>query len=125
MAQSNTVRLVVALACAGLAAAPAFADPAFAVRQVWSRDPSLVVRQTHVGYGDLDPATAAGARALMDRIEAAAAAVCEPPRLHRTSDEVRWAADCRAEAVDRAVRNLGGPALAAAAADRKTRVAER
>ena len=86
------------------AAGAASAQPA-RITSGYSPDPAIAVTQAHLAYSDADLATAAGARAMLSRIEAAAEAVCGKAA---TAAET---AGCRAEAVRGAVAKLGHPAV--------------
>ena len=73
-----------------------------------------------VNYGDLNLATAAGARTLYQRLSVAAQEVC-PIQDARSLAQVAHSHTCRAEAVARAVRQVNSPQLAALHADRSNR----
>ena len=65
-------------------------------------------RSATVFYGDLDPATAQGSAALIDRIDAASRMVCgERTGPLMSGDRARAFADCRARATAEAVRAAG------------------
>ena len=69
--------------------------------------PSLKVR-----YSDLNLATQAGSQELFSRIEHAAHAVCAPADI-RDLQAVAAASACRAQAIEKAVRDVNSPQLAA------------
>ena len=94
--------LILIAAAFALLGAAASAQPA-RLTSGYSPDPAIAVTQAHLAYSPADLATAAGARAMLARIEAAAEAVCAGPP---TAAE---AADCRAQAVRGAVAKLDHP----------------
>ena len=74
----------------------------------YSSDPAIAVTETRLAYTDADLATAAGARAMLARIEAAAEAVCGQ------ADSAVQRADvaaCRDRAGSGAVAKLGHPEI--------------
>lgn len=71
------------------------------------------VPTARVRYGDLNLATDAGARALYQRIQAAARTVCPIVDLRDLARLVEAQA-CRREAIERAVNAVGSPKLASA-----------
>lgn len=77
--------------------------------------PTLVV-----SYGDLNLASADGARALYHRIAAAARQVCPFPD-SRNLQQVSAAEGCRAAAIERAVRDINNPQLVAFQAEHVNR----
>jgi len=90
------------LALGSLAAAAGIAQAA---------DP-VEVPSAHVSYADLDLSTDAGARTLYRRIQSAADKVCPNVDL-RDLTRSAAASICRRDAIDRAVRVVGSPRLAA------------
>lgn len=73
----------------------------------------FAVPELEITYGDLDLTSAEGVQALHRRLKAAAERVC-PRTDGRVSVEQKAAArDCRKQALDRAVRDIGSPELAA------------
>jgi UrcA family protein len=89
--------------------AAAAAQPA-PVQQGYSLDGQHIVARTQAPYGDLNLSTAAGQRTLMQRLEAAADAVCGGPA--QTGDRYHHEAYllCRDTAVRSAVAQLPPPA---------------
>lgn len=77
--------------------------------------PADEVPTVRVSYSDLDLSTPQGTQALYARITAAARTVCPEPDAREMSRFVRNHA-CRREAVERAVRSVNSPQLAALAA---------
>jgi UrcA family protein len=105
---------VAAAACVALAP-PAYAQAAIPqIRQHYSFDGQRIIAQQSVPYGDLDITSPQGARTLLERIEAAAAAVC------RDNTALPTVRDCREAAVGRAVAQMKSPALARAVAESRT-----
>jgi UrcA family protein len=117
---NRTVPTFTALAALGLIAV---AQPASAqslqLHAGYSHDPSKVVTYTHIDSADIDPNSAAGARMLLQRIEAAADAVCGGEAKAVSKSQKRDYADCRSEAVAGAVSKMGAPALTQMAATRR------
>lgn len=70
-----------------------------------------------VSYGDLNLATEQGSLALYARLEHAARAVCAVDDI-RDLHAVAAARACRAEAIERAVREVNSPTLASVYAER-------
>jgi UrcA family protein len=94
---------------AGVAAAGMLVGAAFAAEP----NGELAVPELRVAYGDLDLAKPAGVQALHRRLEVAAERVC-PRTDGRVKVEQRAAArECRKQALERAVRAIGSPELAA------------
>jgi UrcA family protein len=106
------------LICAALVAG---ADDAHAgpVRRVFSWNPMDLVRQTTVGYSDLDLTTTRGARTLLERIEQASDEVCGGARLATSFVERHQFDACRVAAASRAVRKVHNPLLSSLASDRR------
>jgi UrcA family protein len=77
-----------------------------------------VVRQTTVGYSDLDLTTTQGARTLLERIESASEAVCGDEQPNADPAELRVIRGCRLAAVSQAVRRVRNPLLASLAQQR-------
>jgi len=75
-------------------------------------DVSDDVPTTRVSYGDLNLATEQGTQRLYERIVAAARQVCPEADPRDLSRFVRSRA-CRAQAIERAVNEVGSPRLAA------------
>jgi UrcA family protein len=88
------------------------------VRRVFSWNPMEVVRQTTVGYSDLDLTTTQGARTLLERIEQASDEVCGGARLATSFVERHEFDTCRAAAASRAVKKVHNPLLSSLASDR-------
>jgi UrcA family protein len=65
--------------------------------------------QVVVKFADLDLATDAGATALLRRIEAAAEQICGNPRGLQPLDRLVRVQQCNAQAIARAVTDLGAP----------------
>jgi UrcA family protein len=110
----------IALGALGLIA---IAQPASAqnlqLREGYSHDPSKIVTYTRIESSDVDPASAAGARILLQRIEMAADAVCGGEANAVSKPQKRDYADCRSDAVAGAVSKMGVPALKQLAARRR------
>ena len=87
-----------------------------AVRPGFSFDPTKVVSYTSVPYADLDLASEAGARTLLQRIEAAADAVCGGAANKTSKPEKEDYGECRAVAVAGAVSKMRSPTLSRLAA---------
>jgi UrcA family protein len=107
----------------------AIAPPAVAqtvvLRPGFSTDPtdsSKIVRRAVVRLSDIDPSSPAGARALLQRIEAAADAVCGGSANAVSRREKDSYADCRDVAVAVAVAKMRSPALATLASNRRADV---
>jgi UrcA family protein len=71
------------------------------------------VPQLEVEYGDLDLTTGQGVQALHRRLTDAAERVCPRTDLRINATEKAAARECRKQALDRAVREVGSPELAA------------
>jgi UrcA family protein len=82
-----------------------------------SHDPGQIVTYTRIPLPRADAQTAAGARALLDRIETAADAVCGGEVHGRPSPKDFEA--CRSDAVEGAIRTLGIPAIRKALAEQR------
>lgn len=93
-----------------LVAGAALAVSAPASAQTTGAAPTL-----SVPYGDLNPGSADGARALVARIKTAATTVCGgEPDIHQLAERGRFS-QCRDEAVSQAVGQVGSPMVTAAA----------
>ncbi|MBS0362073.1 MAG: UrcA family protein [Proteobacteria bacterium] len=99
--------LIPAVLLAALASGAASAEP-LRVSPGYSADPAIAVAETRLAYTDADLATAAGARAMLGRITAAAEAVCGQAQTAAQRAEV---ADCRERAISGAVARLGHPSV--------------
>ena len=88
------------------------------VRRVFSWDPMDVVRQTIVGYSDLDLTTTQGARTLLERIEQASDEVCGGARLATSFIERHEFNSCRVAAASRAVKRVHNQLLSSLASAR-------
>lgn len=73
-------------------------------------------KRTVVQYGDLNPNDKQGAVTLLDRITKAADAVCTTDRTRNSLSLADKIKRCRAMAIAQAVKSVGAPELAAAAA---------
>ena len=95
-------RKILALSALSLAALalPAAAQ-SHAVRPGFSFDPTKVVSYTSVPYADLDLTSEAGARTMLERIQAAADAVCGGAANKTSKAEKEAYQDCHAIAVAR------------------------
>jgi len=82
------------------------------VRQGYSFNGEQIIARTTIPLADLDLATPAGVRTLLDRIQAAADLVCAGSGPQLASVEI----ECRAQAVRDAVTRAGSPALSDLAA---------
>jgi UrcA family protein len=114
--------VITAFASAG----PAFAQPAsvddradqaaFARGSIDVRPytPGVAVRDVTVQYRDLDIETADGAATLLRRIKGAARQICNPPQGPTDLKDTFDYRGCYADAVARAVSDVGAPALAEA-----------
>ena len=107
MSRLKTPTIAVLLAAACVAAGAASAQP-LKLSPGYSADPAVAVTEARLSYTDADLATAAGARAMLARIEAAAEAVCGEAATEAQRAEV---AECRDRAVSGAVARLGQPAI--------------
>ena len=87
-----------------------------AVRPGFSFDPTKVVSYTRVPYADLDLASEAGARILLQRIETAADAVCGGAANKTSKLEKEDYDECHAVAVAGAVSKARSPTLSRLAA---------
>ena len=74
--------------------------------------PAAEAPSIRVSYNDLNLATEQGTLALYARIVSAAGKVCEVPDI-RDLDRVAAANECRAQAIEHAVRDVGNERLAA------------
>jgi UrcA family protein len=84
-----------------------------------SYDSAKVVTYTRVPYSDIDITSAAGARALLQRIEDAADAVCGGGATKVSKQQKEDYAECRDIAVSGAVAKVRSPALAMLASRRQ------
>jgi len=111
-------RKILALSASCLAAALALpaAAQSDAVRPGFSFDPTQVVSYTHVPYADLDLTSEAGARTMLERIQAAADAVCGGAANKTSKADKEAYQDCHAIAVAGAVSKLRSPTLSRLAA---------
>ena len=105
------------LICAALVSGAGDAH-AGAVRRVLSWNPMEIVRQTTVGYSDLDLTTTQGARTLLERIEQASAEACWGAKLAASFVERDQFISCRVAAASRAVRRVCNPLLSSLASAR-------
>lgn len=119
MIRTSPLPFPIAGVCLAMIAAPAAAQ-SYRLSEGFSSDPSQVVTRAHVPYSDIDPSSAAGARALLRRIETAADAVCGGAANPATPREVAAFQDCRSAAISGAVARAHSPALAALTARRRT-----
>ena len=101
--------------CLATLALPAAAQ-SHAVKRGFSFDPTQVVSYTSVPFADLDLASESGARTLLERIEAAAAAVCGGAADKRSKAQEAEYSDCHAIAVAGAVSKMRSPTLSRLAA---------
>jgi UrcA family protein len=76
--------------------------------------PKYVLAMVRVEAGDLDLATAAGAAAMIRRLDQAASELCAAPRSPLLPGREGRAWRCRTQAVASAVERMQTPALAAA-----------
>jgi UrcA family protein len=81
-----------------------------------SADDPTVIPTATVSYADLNLSNPAGVRVLYQRIVAAAQRVCGPEDNNLDLNRVTYRRRCVAEAVSRAVTNVGSPTLARYAA---------
>jgi UrcA family protein len=104
------------------AIAPPAAAQTFVLRHGYSTDPtdpSKIVRKAVVPYSDIDPMSPRGAAALLQRIEAAADAVCGGRANAVSKREKDGYADCRSIAVAVAVSKMRSPALTTLESNRR------
>lgn len=87
------------------------AAQSYVLRPGLSFDPTKVVTYTRVPYSDIDVTSAAGVRALLQRIEDAADAVCGGGATKVSKQEKEDYAECRDIAVSGAVAKVRNPAL--------------
>lgn len=109
------VASALAVGCAISLAAGACAAQPLQLSDGYSGDPSKIVTSTHVELSDADLQTSAGARAILQRIEAAADVVCGGAAHAHVAPKDHAA--CSSDAVDGAVRRLGVRAVKTALAD--------
>jgi UrcA family protein len=95
-----------------LAATAAMALGGSAVAQSTDSDAPISVT---VGYGDLNLASEAGAKAMVIRIQSAARRACGDAPDFRDLSRVAFYARCRSDTVARAVRTLDSPLVTALA----------
>jgi UrcA family protein len=108
-AMNRKISIVFIVGAFSLAAAwPADAQ---ALRRGYSPDSTRAVTETAIPLSDLDPASAAGARALLQRIEAAADRVCGGAPSAVTDYQKQDFAECRRAAISGAVARTASPAL--------------
>ncbi|WP_372782755.1 UrcA family protein [Phenylobacterium sp.] len=112
MTRMNPIVLLAAGLCLA-ASAQAAAAQSLVLRQGYSPDSSQVVTSANVPYADIDLASSAGARALLERIEAAADAVCGGEANMASAYEKAGYRACRGTAISGAVARVRSPALAA------------
>ncbi|HXA41165.1 MAG TPA: UrcA family protein [Phenylobacterium sp.] len=105
--------------CLAELVAPAAAQ-SFVLHEGFSSDPSQRVTFTRVPYSDLDLASPAGARRLLQRIEAAADAVCGGAARAVSAHDRDAYETCREGAISGAVARANSPALAALTSRRAT-----
>lgn len=104
------------------AIAPPAAGQSVVLRPGFSTDPtdsSKIVRRAVVRLSDIDPSSPGGARALLERIETAADAVCGGSANAISRREKETYADRRDVAVAVAVAKIRNPALATLASNRR------
>nr|MEA2797572.1 hypothetical protein [Phenylobacterium sp.] len=111
-------RLVAGALCLAAIASPAAAQT-YVLRPGLSFDPTKVVTYTRVPYSDIDVASPAGIRALLQRIEDAADAVCGGGATKVSKQEKEDYAECRDIAVSGAVAKVRNPALTTLASRRR------
>ena len=121
MTHAKLIALALGGLCLAAAAAPAAAQ-AYALSEGFSSDPSQVVTRARVPYADIDAGSAAGARALLQRIEAAADAVCGGTGPRSSAREAQAFEDCRGAAISGAVASARSPALAALTSRRQAQM---
>lgn len=104
----NKIALLFSVAALlGAASTTGFANaaPAVDASQLISAQAQPAARSVKVSYRDLDLATAAGTRALHERISAAARKVCAVENI-RVLDAVAAGASCQSEAVSHALDDV-------------------
>ena len=111
--------LVAGALCLAAIAQPAAAQT-YVLRPGISFDSTKVVTYTHVPYSDIDITSAAGVRALLQRIEGAADAVCGGGASKVSKQEKEDYAECRDIAVSGAVAKVRNPALTTLASRHRT-----
>jgi len=102
--------LALSALCLAALALPAAAQ-SHAVRPGFSFDPTKVVSYTRVPYADLDLTSESGAQALLERIRAAADAVCGGAANKATASEKDDYQECQSIAVAGAVSKMRSPTL--------------
>jgi len=103
ISSGRPVRRCFATAALAMTALTAFAC-ALAAAPTVDALPQVVVK-----FADLDLATDAGATALLRRIEAAAGQICGNPHGLQPLDRLVRVQQCNAQAIARAVTDLGAP----------------
>jgi UrcA family protein len=128
MIQLRPFRLLAGALCVAVAAQAAAAQ-GFVLRHGAFADPSepgKVVREAAVTRSDIDPNSPEGAQAMLQRIEAAADAVCGGAANAVTERQKDDYLTCRGPAVSNALARLHAPAVTALASRRQAeRHAER
>jgi UrcA family protein len=112
------ISLVAGALCLAAIVQPAAAQT-YVLRPGLSFDSSKVVTYTRVPYLDIDLTSAAGAPALLQRIEDAADAVCGGGATKISKQEKEDYAECRDIAVADAVAKVRNPALTTLAGRRR------
>src|SRR4051812_23534477 len=111
MNRNVLISLAVGGFCLARIAPAADAQPLAVRTGVDLTDSTKVVRYASVPHADLDLGTAAGARALLQRIDGAADAVCGGAASAVSKREQESYDECRAIAVAVAVRKMRSPML--------------
>ncbi|MFL5296417.1 MAG: UrcA family protein [Phenylobacterium sp.] len=118
MNRTTCISLTIAGFCLTAIVQPAAGQP-YVLKRGFSFDPTQVVTYASVPHADLDPTTAAGTRELLQRIEAAADAVCGGAANQTTRAARDAYEDCRHIAVSGAVAKVRSPALTQLAETRR------
>ncbi len=119
MTQIRTLSFAVAALCAAAIAQPVAAQ-AYTLHPGFSLDSSQVVTYAKVPYPDGGIGSTAGARTLLERIEAAAEAVCGGGADLRSAYARADYESCRKGAIAQAVVRTHSPVLAALTSRRAT-----
>ena len=118
MIRTAPIALVVGVLCLAAIVQPAAAQ-SYDLRPGFSFDSTKVVTYTRVPYSDIDVTSPAGLRALLQRIENAADAVCGGAANTVSKPEKEDYRECREIAVSGAVAKMRSPALTMLASRRR------
>ena len=118
MIRMAPISLVAGALCLAAIVQPAAAQT-YVLRPGLSYDSTKVVTYTRVPYSDIDVTSAAGVRALFQRIEDAADAVCGGGATKVSKPDKEDYAECRDIAVSGGVARVRSPALTTLASRRR------